>query len=239
MKFSCLPLRTLTVLAASGLALMAHAQVAVPDQQAHEALLQERAQVREQLQQEIAQQRKQIDARKLEGEKACWQRFAVESCLRDVRAQAREQDNVLRSRELDIHNEARQEKAAERLRAIAQKKSEKQASAPVSTNVRGKEAVVPVAPQPVDKAQPEAEPAQAAQAAQAAKERAAQTSARVAQHQADMAEHVLTDAERRAKVKKNMQDKQQAADARRAAKADDIQKRKGAPLPIPENLLKP
>lgn len=237
MKFSCLPLRTLTVLAASSLAVLAHAQVAVTDQQAHEALLKERAQVREQLQHEITQQRQQIEANKLEAEKACWQRFAVEGCLRDVRAQAREQDNVLRARELDINNEARQEKAAERLRAIEQKKNEKQASAPVTTNVRGKEAAavpsVPTSTPPVDIEQAQAERTQAAQA------RAAETQARVAKQQAAIAEHETSDAERRAKVKKNMQDKQQAADARRASKADDIAKRKGAPLPIPAGLPKP
>ena len=234
MKFSCLPFRTLTVLAASGLVLMAHAQVAAPDTQAHEALLKERAQVREQLKQEIAQQREQIEARKLEAEKACWQRFAVEGCLRDVRAQAREQDNVLRSRELDINNEARQEKAAERLRQIEQKKNEKQASAPVTSSLRSKDVPEkPTTKSPADIAQAEAERAQAAQ------ERAAEKNARVAEQQATLAEHALTESERRAKVKKNMQDKQQAAEARRAAKADDIANRKGAPLPIPEDLLKP
>lgn len=233
MKFSCLPLRTLTVLAASSLAVLAHAQVAVPDQQAHEALLKERAQVRQQSLHEIAQQRQQIEARKLEGEKACWQRFAVESCLRDVRAQAREQDNLLRSRELDINNQQRQEKAAERLRAIEQKKSEKQASAPLTSSVRGKEDAEPATKSPAEMAQAEA------QRVQAAKERAAQKDARVSQQQANMAEHEQTEAERRAKVKKSMQDKQQAAEARRASKADDIAQRKGAPLPIPEGIAKP
>ena len=235
-----MPLRTLTVLAVSSLALLAHAQ-AVPDQQAHEALLKQRAQVREQAQQDIAQQRQQIEARQQEAEKACWQRFAVEDCLRNVRAQAREQDNVLRARELQINNEERQEKAAERLRAIEQKKQEKQANAPVKSSVRGKEAAVPSAPapqQPAPKTQAEIEQAEA-QRAQAAQERAAETEARQAQQRAEMAERELTEAERRAKVKKNMQDKQQAAEARRASKADDIAKRKGAPLPIPDSVPKP
>lgn len=242
MKFSCLPLRALAALAASCLLLSAQAQpVATPEQQAHEALLKERAQVREQLQQEIALQRQQLQARKLEGEKACWQRFAVEDCLRGVRSQAREQDNVLHQRELAINNEMRKEKADERLRAIAQKKSEKPVPAPVQSSVRGGETAQPAAPlaapavakPPVDIAAAEAERAQAAQ------QRAAEQAARMGQQQADMANHAATEAERRDKVKKTMQDKQQAADARRASKADDIAQRKGAPLPIPEGVAAP
>lgn len=236
-----MPLRTLTVLVASSLALLAHAQQAVPDQQAHEALLKQRAQVREQAQQDIAQQRQQIEARQQEAEKACWQRFAVEDCLRNVRAQAREQDNVLRARELQINNEERQEKAAERLRAIEQKKREKQANAPVNSSVRSQPVAVPQAPspqQPAAKTQAEIEQAEA-QRAQAAQERAAETEARQAQQRTEMTERELTEAERRAKVKKNMQDKQQAAEAHRASKADDIANRKGAPLPIPDSVPKP
>lgn len=233
MKFSCLPFRTLAVLAASGLALMAQAQTAASDQTAHEALLKERAQVRQQLRQEIAQQRQHIESRKLDAEKACWQRFAVEDCLRDIRAQAREQDSVLRARELDINREERQEKAAERLRAIEQKKSEKQASAPVTTNVRGASAQGAAVGSPAQIEQAEAE------RVQAAKERAAQTAARVTQHQAQVAEQEKTAAERRAKALQSQQDKQQAAQARRASKADDIAKRKGAPLPTPEGIPQP
>ena len=233
----------MAVLFTSCLALSAHAQPeAMPAQQAHEALLKERAQVRAQLQQEIALQRQQLQASKLESEQVCWQRFAVEDCLRGVRAQAREQDNVLQQRELAINNEARKEKADERLRAIAQKKSEKLVPAPVQSSVRGSETVAqPEAPvagpaaakSPADVATAEAERSQAAQ------QRAAEQEARMGKQQAEIANHALTEAQRREKVKKNLQDKQQAADARRASKADDIAQRKGAPLPIPEGLITP
>lgn len=242
MKSPCVSFRSLTVLAASVWALSAAAQPeSAADAAAHSALLQERAQMRAQARSEIAQQRLQIEARKLEAEKACWQRFAVEGCLRDVRAQAREQDNVLRTRELDISSEERQEKTAERLRAIEQKKAEKQAPGPVTATPRG-EAPLQMRPQvdgsnvpapaktPEDIAQ-----AQAERDAQA-RERAQQTQSRVEQQQLQAAQQEAADAQRRARLKKEMLAKQKAAQERRERQADEIANRKGAPLPVPENL---
>ncbi|WP_156781642.1 hypothetical protein [Comamonas aquatica] len=98
--------------------------------------LQQRAQQRAQERQDILHTRSQIDARRVEGEKACWQRFAVDNCLREVRAQAREQDTALRERELRINSEERQEKASERLRAIEQKQREKHAPAPMTSSTK-------------------------------------------------------------------------------------------------------
>lgn len=257
MKIACFSLRTLTLLAASTLALAVHAQAAEPapepQLQAHAAQLQERAQARAQARQEIAQQRAHIQAQKAEGETACWQRFSVDSCLRDVRAQAREQDSVLHRREIGISHEERQEKASERLRAIAQKKSEKQANTPLQSSVRGAVPAATATADPAAVAPDAAAPAPAAtegdaaaalaatqaERASAAQTRAAEQAARVGQQQTDMAERQLSEAERRVRVKKNMQDKQQAAQARRDSKADEIAQRKGAPLPIPADVPAP
>ena len=242
MKSPCVSLRSLTVLAASMWALGAAAQsVPAADAAAHSALLQERAQVRAQARSEITEQRARIEARKLEGEKACWQRFAVENCLRDVRAQAREQDNVLRTRELEISNEERQEKTAERLRAIEQKRAEKQLPGLVTATPRG-EAPLEMQP-PVQSDNPpapaktpeEIAQAQAEREAQA-RDRAQQLQSRVQQQQTEAAQQEAAEAERRTRVKKEMLAKQKAAQERRERKADEIANRKGAPLPIPTDL---
>lgn len=244
MKFSCLPLRTVTWLLVSCASLTVHAEsVQSPEPHSREALLAERAQVREQSRQEIEAQRQVIEARKLEGETLCWQRFAVESCLRDVRAQAREQGNVLRTRELAINSEERQEKASERLRTIEQKKSAKQASTPVQTSVRKGEAPASTpsgepAPAAARKT-PEDVAAAESERAQTAQQRAAETRERLNKQQAQMAERTLTEDQRREKAKKNMQDKRQAAEAHRTSKAGEIAQRKGAPLPIPEGVPAP
>lgn len=237
MKSSCLSLRAWTVLAATTLAVAAHAQPqSAADAQAHAAQLEQRAQARELEHQAIAQKRESIEAQKAESEKACWQRFAVEGCLRDVRTHAREQDNLLHRREIELNNEARQEKAAERLRAIAQKKNEKQAAAPMQPSVRGAK---PAPQAPAAAKTPADIAASESQRASAAQERAAQQAARLAQQQADQAERVQTEAQRSAAAKQSLHDKQQAAQAHRASKADAIAQRKGAPLPIPEGLSKP
>lgn len=233
MKSLCKLSRTSILVAWGALALVAHAQPQAdsPAMSAEiEQSLQQRVQARDQERQEIATQRQQLQARKQEGEKACWQRFAVEDCLRNVRSQIREEDNKLRDREIAINNEERQDKAAERLRAIEQKKQEKQVPAPVTAMPRGEQ---PLQLDPVD-----AEKAAQTRDAEA-RVRAVDQAQRVQKHEAEVAEREATEAERRDKVKKNMQEKQQAAAERRARKADDIANRKGAPLPIPQNLPKP
>ena len=234
MKSSCLLSRTLSVLALGTLTLTAFAQPAnAVNEQAHQAELQHGAQQRAKERQEIATQRAQIQQRKLEAEKECWQRFAVESCLRQVRSKAREQDTVLHERELQLNSAERQEKAAERLRTIEQKRNEKRVPAPVNATSRSQESGAHPA-----KSQAGVEQA-LSERGTVAGERAAAQAARVQKHQADTASRELTEAERSAKAQKDTQDKQKAAQARRANKANDIANRKGVPLPIPSELPKP
>ena len=249
MTSSCLLWRVCGAVAIAAVSLTTHAQTdAATQQNLQAAEIQQRAQAREQMRQEIATQRKVLEARKADAEKACWQRFAVEDCLRNVRSQAREQDNVLHERELRINAEERQEKVQERLRAIERKKDEKQIPAPVQAKPRNAESAVteqpagapgvaaPAATAP--KSEADVARAQAAHAAKA-QERAAAQAERAQKQQAEMAEHALSEAQRREKVKKNMQKKQQEAEKRRASKADEIANRKGAPLPLPEGLPQP
>lgn len=234
MKSSCLLSRTLSVLALGTLTLTAFAQpVNAVSEQAHQAELQHGAQQRAKERQEIAAQRAQIQQRKLEAEKECWQRFAVESCLREVRSKVREQDTVLHERELQLNSAERQEKAAERLRTIEQKRSEKRVPAPVNATSRSQEPGAHPA-----KSQADVEQA-LSERGTVAGERAAAQAARVQRHQQDTASRELTEAERSAKAQKDTQDKQKAAEARRASKANDIANRKGVPLSIPSELPKP
>lgn len=235
MKSSCLLSRTLSVLALGTLTLTAFAQpVNAVSEQAHQAELQHGAQQRAKERQEIAAQRAQIQQRKLEAEKECWQRFAVESCLREVRSKAREQDTVLHERELQLNSAERQEKAAERLRTIEQKRSEKRVPAPVNATSRSQESGG------AHPAKSQADVEQAlSERGTVAGERAAAQAARVQRHQQDTASREMTEAERSANAQKDAQDKQKAAQARRVSKANDIANRKGVPLPIPSELPKP
>ena len=66
----------------------------------------------------IAREREALTARRQQEEAVCYQRFAVEDCLRGVRAKARETHDRLRAQEIEINDAERREKAAERLRAI-------------------------------------------------------------------------------------------------------------------------
>jgi hypothetical protein len=190
--------------------------------------LQQRAQQRAQERQDILHTRSQIDARRVEGEKACWQRFAVDNCLREVRAQAREQDTALRERELRINSEERQEKASERLRAIEQKQREKHAPALMTSST--KQGAQPAVKTPAELAREQQERQTAAQ------QRAAAQVQREAAHTAGVAEREAKSEAERAQRVQALQDKQKAAEARRARGAEP---RRGEPLPTPKGLPQP
>ena len=65
-----------------------------------------------------------------EQEIQCYQRFAVEDCLRGVRRQQRQSEALLRQREMALNDQERQERADARRQSIAQKQSQ----APESTD---------------------------------------------------------------------------------------------------------
>ena len=243
MKSVCMLSRALFLVAGVTLAMASSAETILSAQPDFEAQMQERAQMREQARKEIAQQRKAIEARKQDAEKACWKRFAVEDCLRKVRTQAREEDNALHATELRLNTEERQDKAAQRQRAIAQKQGEKHVPAPVQVTPRGGVEMGTAHPIPAT-VFPEGKSAAEIESAQTQRDREAQARAlaqaqRQQKQQAEVVEREREQAERSAAFQKEMQDKQAQAEKRRASKADDIAKRKGAPLPIPEGLPKP
>ena len=230
MTSACLLTRTGCWLTLGWLAFSVQAAQPVPaaDAAPSPQELQQRAQQRAQERQDILHTRSQIDARRVEGEKACWQRFAVDNCLREVRAQAREQDTALRERELRINSEERQEKASERLRAIEQKQREKHAPAPMTSST--KQGAQPAVKTPAELAREQQERQTAAQ------QRAAAQAQREAAHTAGVAEHEAKSEAERAQRVQALQDKQKAAEARRARGAEP---RRGEPLPTPKGLPQP
>ena len=229
------------------LAFAAQAQSGAPgDEKAYAQQLQQRSQARAAERAEMAQLQQQITQRRTQAEQACWQRFAVEDCLRNVRAQERTEMNQLRERELRINNEERQDKADERLREIARK--QQQGTTPARVQMLPRNAPAGTAQQPATPASaaptaPEKTPADIAREQSQrqidAQQRAAEQAQRLQAHEGAVAAHALTEAERRNRVKKNMQQKQEQAQSRRERKADDIAARKGAPLPIPQGSPQP
>ncbi|MFT4243273.1 MAG: hypothetical protein QM569_13450 [Acidovorax sp.] len=104
-----------TLFAALWAASLANAQEAADNP--HAAAMTERTAQRQQIQHE----REALKARQLKEEAACYQRFAVEDCLRGVRAGVRDAATRLRAREIALNDAERREKAADRLKAIEQK----------------------------------------------------------------------------------------------------------------------
>lgn len=96
--------------------LSAMAQGAVPESASERKAERER----------IAEARKAIAAEQTQTKAACYQRFAVEDCLRAARAKAREAEAPLKAREMLINDAERKEKAAERVKSI----EERQGTAP-------------------------------------------------------------------------------------------------------------
>ena len=70
----------------------------------------------------IRVEREAVATTRHQEEVACYQRFAVEDCLREVRAKAQRAESLLRMQELELNDAERQQKATDRLRAIDEKK---------------------------------------------------------------------------------------------------------------------
>lgn len=184
----------------------------------------------------IAGERQAIQKRRSQQEKACYQRFAVEDCLSEVRTQSRTEDNALRLQEQKINDIERREKSAARLRSIAQKSQEPRSKAPVDGKARGS-ATAPLpagAPAPARTAQDVAN--DQALHAQQARERAQALSQRQQSHAAELARKQSTEAERRAAARQRTEAKQREAQEhkeRQLAKAkDQADRKKPAPLPL-------
>lgn len=69
----------------------------------------------------IASARAAAEARYRDQERACWQRFAVNDCLRDAARERRAMLDRLRDEELVLNAREREARTTERLHAIEQK----------------------------------------------------------------------------------------------------------------------
>ncbi|NMM79602.1 hypothetical protein B2J86_01415 [Acidovorax sp. SRB_14] len=193
----------------------AHAQT--PTAHADAAAAAARAQESESLQRE----REAIDRALQQAEKGCYQRFAVEDCLREARRSAREARARVRQRQLVLDEAERRERAAQRLSEIQERESTR----------------VPPTPPPSASAEPARRPTQADIDRQA-QERARTQQDRRAAQQARQAQAREAAAQAEAAREKQLQKQQAAAEHKarvlksQADKASAGQK-PAAPLPPP------
>ncbi|MDD2177522.1 hypothetical protein OIN59_08745 [Acidovorax sp. D2M1] len=158
----------------------------------------------------IAREREVLTARRQQDEAVCYQRFAVEDCLRGVRAKAREAHDRLRAQEIELNDAERREKAAERLRAIEDKQTAvppagKRADAQVRKSTTDPEVVKTQREQDAhQRAQQQNSRAQTQASEQAA--RAAATADRAAQSRAKHAQALQAAEERRVRVERSKAD---------------------------------
>ena len=179
----------------------------------------------------ILQERQAIAATRKREETACYRRFAVEDCLRDVRTQARWAELQLRGRELQLNDAERKERAAERLRSIEenQRVAPDRSQPQVSARGEGRSAPASVAnlrTQHQRDAQQRAEQQRARQQSSAENQaqRARENAERAATARARHAENVKSAQERRERLQKTQAES--AAAGRKPA----------APLPASSGL---
>ena len=170
----------------------------------------------------IHQQRQAIDRALQQVQTACYQRFAVEDCLRKERRMAHQAHAILRQRESALDAAERQERAAQRLRTLAEHEKTRPAPLPATSAVPG---AVPLAP--ADRARP----------AQA-QARARQQQEKRAAHQTSQADAIAAHAAGAAKARQ-LQDEKKAAAAQRKARVLQSQADKAAAGKKPSAPLSP
>ena len=165
-----------------------------------------------------------------QAEAACYQRFAVEDCLSDVRKRHRQALAQLRQQEQAMRTQERQQQQRERAQQLQEKQ---QAQPPVRSMPPASSALVAR----------EREQAQArAERASAAAARAQQQRERLQAQQSREAQRAAQVAEREAAARAQFQQKQQAAQQRRIRYEQAQQERQAtnqpqaADLPVPQGL---
>lgn len=177
----------------------------------------------------IQQERAALAASRQKDEAACYKRFAVEDCLREVRAKVREVENRLRAQELALNEAERRDKAADRMRAIEEKQKTQSSGIPARKNGNAKVRKPPVEPRDVK-----------TQHGHDATQRAQQQRERAASHATEQATRASSNAQRAAQTRERHAETLKAADERRArvekANADAVAqgKKPAAPLPAPD-----
>lgn len=178
----------------------------------------------------IHQERAALAASRQKDEAVCYQRFAVEDCLREVRAKVREVENRLRAQEVELNDAERREKAADRLRAIEEKQHAATSGVPASKNGDAKVRKAPLDPRDV-KMQHDRD----------AQQRAQQQREHADSQAKEQATRASANAERAAKTRDRHAQTLKAADERRArlekANADAAAQghKPAAPLPVPDS----
>lgn len=166
---------------------------------------------------EIARQRAD-QAREHAGQEArCYQRFAVEDCLRQVRAQARAQERQLRAQEELLDAQQRRERAQLRQQDITQRQRAQHEREGPPAPVQSRER------QPAAQAAP---PAQGAQPRQAQRAQAQQERRSALQRQA-------------AQVRERHEAQLQRAEERRVRRAQRMQEKTDSGKPVPAPLPGP
>ncbi len=165
-----------------------------------------------------------------QAEAACYQRFAVEDCLSDVRKRHRQALAQLRQQEQAMRAQERQQQQRERAQQLQEKQ---QAQPPVRSMPPASSALVA---REREQAQAQAERASAAAA------RAQQQRERLQAQQSREAQRAAQVAEREAAARAQFQQKQQAAQQRRIRYEQAQQERQAtnqpqaADLPVPQGL---
>ena len=173
---------------------------------------------------DIQHAREALAQRRQREEAACYQRFAVEDCLRRVRTPLREQDDVLLQRELQVDEAERRDRAAQRRRMIEEQQASQHGQKPAGERpalmhgqLRGQEQ------------------------ARQAHERAAQQVRQQAEHAAQQRQRIQQEPQRAAQARMRYEAKQRQAAERRArharqqAEAASAGRKPVSPLPQPQD----
>lgn len=168
----------------------------------------------------IRHEREALKAQQVKEEAACYQRFAVEDCLRAVRARGRDAEGRLRTQEIMLNDAERKEKAADRLKAIEEKQQR-----PAPAEAKGPDAVL------------RKPPATQAQRDHDAALRAEQQRSRVQKQADEQARRAADSAERAVQARTRHAETIKAAEERRArvekARADAAAQGRKPAAPLP------
>ncbi len=161
----------------------------------------------------IHHERQAVDRALGQAEAACYQRFAVEDCLRQERQKTRKTQARLRQQEAALDQAERRERAAQRLKAIAERESTQPAPVPATSQIKGAvDSAQPAQPANAgpEKVQKEPRP-NALSRDQQARERARQQQEKRKAHQASQGGSVSGPAAQAAKARQLREEKNAAA----------------------------
>ena len=180
----------------------------------------------------IAGERRSVEAEFAARRKACYQRFAVNDCLREARAQRRGQIAELRRQEVALNDAQRERKAAEQRRKIEQKERERArpdtAAVPAAERPPGLGATAaPTATQRATRSHPTAKPPLVPRG-QSGAERAKRQSALAGQSRVERAR------QEQANELSNERKQREAQEHKaRVLRENAAKKEPAAPLPVP------